>query len=116
MFILYWIVATFGCAAFSLGTDAIFFELVEAEHRTSAIAMKNIIAGPIGFLTTTALTPILSYIQDNGNKIFGIRLYYQQLFGFIALIILTISCVMFFNFAKTHNPVRQHGDEVKDRV
>ena len=112
MFILYWIVATFGCAAFSLGTEAIFFELVEPEHRTSAIAMKSIIAGPIGFLTTTALTPLLSYIQSNGNSIFGIRIYGQQVFALIALIIYSISCVMFFNFCKTHTPIRQHGDDI----
>lgn len=116
MFILYWIVATFGCAAFSLGIDAILFEMVEEEQRTTAIAMKNIIAGPLGFLTTTALTPLLSYIQSNGNSLFGIKIYGQQLFALFAMILMSVSCIMFFNFAKSHNPLRQHGDEVKDRV
>ena len=116
MFIIYWIVATFGCAAFSIGIDAILFEMVAEDQRTTAIAMKNIIAGPLGFLTTTALTPLLNYIQGNGNKIFGIHIYGQQLFAVFSMIILGIASIMFFNFAKTHNPVHQHGDEVKDRV
>ena len=116
MFILYWIVATFGCAAFSLGIEAIFFELVDESHRTAAIAMKNIIAGPLGFLTTTALTPLLNYIQNNGNMIFGIKIYGQQLFGIIAFLVFGISCVMFFNFAKSHTPIRKHGDEGKDGI
>lgn len=116
MFIIYWIVATFGCAAFSIGTDAILFEMVAEDQRTTAIAMKNIIAGPLGFLTTTALTPLLNYIQSNGNTIFGIHIYGQQLFSVFSMIILGIACIMFFNFAKTHNPVHQHGDEIKDRI
>ena len=116
MFILYWVIYTLGCAAFSLGTDAIIFEMVDEKHRTTAIAMKNIIAGPLGFLTTTALTPLLSYIQNNGNKIFGLNIYGQQLFALFAMVIMGIACLLFFSFSKTHTPEKQHGDEVKDRI
>lgn len=116
MFILYWIVYTFGCAAFSLGVDAILFEIVEEKYRTTTIAMKNIIAGPLAFLTTTALTPLLSYIQGNGNKIFGIKLYGQQLFAIITVIIMSIACVLFFNFARSHTPIRQYGEDAEDRI
>ena len=116
MFIIYWIVSTFGCAAFSIGIDAILFEMVEEKHRTTAIAMKNIIAGPLGFLTTTALTPLLAYIQNNGNSLFGIKIYGQQLFAVISMIILGIASIMFFNFAKHHEANRKHEIEVKDRI
>ena len=116
MFIIYWIVYTFGCAAFSLGIDAILFEMVDEKHRTSAIAMKNILAGPLGFLTTTALTPLLAYIQNNGNSIFGIHIYGQQLFAIFTMIIHFIAILIFIKFAKLHNPQKQYGEEVKDRI
>lgn len=107
MFILYYVIYAFGNAAFSLGNEAIPLEIAEEEYHTATLAMKNAIAGPIGFLTTTALTPLLAYIQKNGNSFLGISIYGQQLFAIVAMVILSISCLLFFSFARTHVPVHQ---------
>jgi len=116
MFILYYIVYNLGFSAFSLGTDPIVLEMVEEKHHTSAIAIKNVIAGPLGFLTTTLLTPLLNYIQGNGNVIFGIHIYGQQLFAIIAMAVMTVSSIMFYKFARLHTPITEYGSEVKDRI
>lgn len=56
----------------------LIYDYVEPDKRTSALALSNAIAGVAGFLATLAVTPLVGYIQQNGNRIFGINLYAQQ--------------------------------------
>ena len=95
---------------------AILFEMVEEEHQTSAIAIKNILSGPLAFLTTTVLSTLLNHIQKNNNTIFGLKLYGQQFLAIIAIVVMGISCLLFFNFAKSHTPIRQHIDELNNNL
>ncbi len=86
LFTLYRIFSIIEQSASAIGTRNLEFELVEDEHRTSAISIYTIATGLSSFLVTLAVTPLVSSIQANGGiTIFGISLYAQQFLGLASL-------------------------------
>ena len=51
------------------------------------MAIQNCISGVLGFCASLVGSLILSYIQKNGNMLFGISVYGQQVLSAISLII-----------------------------
>ncbi len=100
MIMLYHIVSTFGSAAIVVGLEPILFDTVPEEYRTTALSVKNFVAGIASFLCTLAATPLLNYIQSSGNSLFGIKMYAQQLFGVISCLFLLIAMVLFRSYVK----------------
>lgn len=79
------------------GETNLIYDYVAEEHRTTALALKSGIAGITGFLTTLLVTIPVNYIQKNGNTLFGIPVYAQQvtsIFGFVAVV--GILCYLVF--------------------
>ena len=64
----------------------LIYDYVGPEKRTGALALSNAIAGVMGFLATLAVTPLVNLVQKNGNRIFGINLYAQQLLSAIGVL------------------------------
>lgn len=64
------------------GTINLVYDYVPHSHRVAAFALQNSIAGVAGFLTTLAVSPLVDYIQKNGNVFLGIHVYPQQLLSF----------------------------------
>ena len=100
MIMLYNIVCTFGSAGIVVGLEPILFDTVSEEYRTTALSVKNFVAGITSFLCTLAATPLLNYIQNSGNKIFGINMYAQQFFAVISCALLLTSMMLFRAYAK----------------
>lgn len=75
----------------------LIYDYVEPEERSGALALNQTISGIAGFLITIVLTPILSFVQNEGNKAFGISVYAQQIFSFIsfALVVALIAYLVF---------------------
>ena len=57
----------------------LIYDSVEAEKRTGALALNGTLSGFAGFFTTLLVSPLVSYIQGNGNVLFGISVYAQQI-------------------------------------
>ena len=64
----------------------LIYDYVEPAQRMSALAISQAIAGVIGFLCTLAVTPLVNTIQGNGNTLFGIPMYAQQLLSVIGVL------------------------------
>ena len=65
------------------------FDYVPVESRSDSLAICQAIAGVVGFLTTLAISPILSVIQANGLELFSMTIYAQQLLAlFSALVVI----------------------------
>ena len=73
------------------------FEVVEPNQRSAAVAIKYSITGLVGFLATIAVSPLVSYIQESGNKFLGMNVYAQQVVSAIGFI-LTFIMIVYFNF------------------
>ena len=87
--------------ASSAGTQqnsySIAYSYVKSEYIMQAMAIKNSIGGIFGFLASLIAGKILASVQANGNMIFGIHIYGQQLLSFISFII-CIVLVLFVHF------------------
>lgn len=68
----------------------LIYDYVTPEERTGALALNQSFSGIAGFLTTLALSPVMRIIKQNGNTLFGIPVYAQQLFSLISFIIVLI--------------------------
>ncbi len=70
------------------------FDYAPAEQRSDALAICQAAAGVAGFLATLAASPLVSYIQGNGNRLFGIPLYAQQVVSIISVLFLVFAYVL----------------------
>ena len=71
----------------------ISYSYVDSKYITQAMAIKNSIGGICGFGASILGGKILEMIQKNGNSIFGLHIYGQQVLGGISLFILSfVSC------------------------
>ena len=59
-----------------------------------AMAIQNCISGVLGFCATLLGSYVLSHIQNNGNMLFGIPVYGQQVLSAISLIIV-LCCIVY---------------------
>ncbi len=97
LYIVYQLLYAAGMAGINSAVINLIYDYVEVEHRTSALALKQTLAGTAGFLTTLAVSPLVSYIQGNGNQIFGMKIYAQQFLSAIACL-LTVALVFYIVF------------------
>jgi len=72
------------------GEINLIYDYVDPMQRTAALSIRNTIYGVTGFLTVTAVSPLLSYIQNAGNRFCGSPVYGQQVLSVIAC----IACVL----------------------
>ena len=62
------------------------FDYVSPEHRSDVLAVKLAIGGTVAFLATIVTTPLINYIQQSGNTLFGIHIYAQQVVSALSTI------------------------------
>lgn len=86
-FFVYYVLYCIGQAGINSSLINLIYDYVQEEQRTSALAMNQTIYGLSGFLITLLLTPIISLLQENGNKLFGITVYAQQIFSAFSMVI-----------------------------
>lgn len=93
LYTIYYVLYAISMAGINSGEMNIIFDNVEKSKRMGALALKSTFAGLAGFLTTLAVSPLVSYIQNNGNVIFGIPVYAQQLLSAIGAVVVLIIMV-----------------------
>ncbi len=98
VYTLYYICNAIAMGGINSALINLCYDYVEEEKRADALAISLAIAGVFGFLATLAVSPLVTYIQNNGNTIFGIHVYAQQVLSVVALImtVLTILYVSIF--------------------
>lgn len=84
-------------AGISQNMHNILFSYVDSRYFVQASAIKNSVAGILGFGASIAASKLLGHIQANGNMLFGIHVYAQQVLALIACLIL-IGTVFFVHF------------------
>ena len=92
-YVIYYMLYAVGMAGINSGGINLIYERVGKEKRVCALALKNSIAGIAGFLTTLATSVLVERIQDNGNRLFGISVYAQQVTSAISVIIIALIIV-----------------------
>lgn len=72
----------------------ILYSYVNADYFVEAMAIKNSIAGILGFAASLVGAKLLAVVQANGNMLFGIPMYGQQLLSLLSAV-LSVVCIVF---------------------
>ena len=75
----------------------ITYSYVEEKYFVQATSIKNSIGGLCGFLASLLASRLLAAVQANGNTVFGIPVYGQQVLALITTLIL-IGTILFVHF------------------
>ena len=97
-FMIYSVLLAVSYAGIGSASYNLIYEQFGSENSVPIIAFSNAVSGTVGFLTTLAVSPLIALIQRNGNVIFGIPLYAQQLVSFIAFLI-TVAVIFYLKSA-----------------
>lgn len=105
MFAFHYALHGFAMGGISSALINLVFDYVPKEKRADSLAVSQAAAGLAGFLTTLIISPLVSHIQVNGNKILGLNLYAQQAVSIIsvALILVVIAYVRAVLISKGKN-------------
>ncbi|MBE6541862.1 MAG: MFS transporter [Ruminococcaceae bacterium] len=93
LYIVFYSIYAISCGGVSNALINLVFDIAKTETRSSALAVTNAVAGTVGFLTTLAVSPLVEYIQNNGNRFLGMNIYAQQVVSMISFIFGVISIV-----------------------
>jgi MFS family permease len=90
LYTIYYMLTAIAMAGINSATINLIYDYVGKEKRIGALALNNTFGGFAGFFTTLAISPLVTYIQANGNKFLGISVYAQQVVSVIAVIMLAV--------------------------
>lgn len=93
LYTVYYMLYAVAMAGINSATINLIYDYVDKEKRTGALALKSTICGFAGFFTTLIVSPLVSYVQRNGNRLFGINIYAQQIVSVISAILLVVLLV-----------------------
>lgn len=86
LYTVYYMLYAIGMAGINSSEINLIYDYVAPEKRVVALALKSTLAGFAGFFTTLIVSPLVSYIQKNGNALFGLHVYAQQVCSALAVI------------------------------
>lgn len=90
---VYYMLYAVAMAGINSATINLIYDYVDKEKRIGALALKSTFCGFTGFFTTLIVSPLVGFIQKNGNELFGVRVYAQQVVSFISAVMLIILIV-----------------------
>jgi MFS family permease len=96
LYTIYYMLNAVAMAGINSATINLIYDYVDKEKRIGALALNSTLAGVAGFITTIAVSPLVSYIQKNGNSFLGLNVYAQQVVSVISAIIL-IGLILYLN-------------------
>ena len=69
------------------------YNYVSEKYIVHAMSIQNCVSGVVGFFASMLGSTILGFVQKNGNELFGLKIYGQQLLSGISLGIVCIAIV-----------------------
>ncbi|MBQ8546688.1 MAG: MFS transporter [Clostridia bacterium] len=100
LYTLYYIFYMVGMAGINSSLINLIYDYVDISQRTSALALMQTLSGTAGFLTTLAMSILVSKIQENSNIVFGTTIYAQQILALIGLLIVIVLIIYMITVIK----------------
>ena len=104
LIIIYTVLYNICMAGVSGNLTNITYSYVDSRYFAEASAIKNSIGGIFGFCASLVGGKILAAVQANGNAVFGIPMYGQQLLSAIAFVMMSIT-LLFAHFVVSKQKV-----------
>lgn len=102
---IYFMIYAISMAGINSGILNLTFDYVKEENRSVAIGWKSAIGGVAGFLTSCMESVFIEKIENNGNMLFGMKIYPQQLLSFISAVILVILAIYLYKVVRNQKIV-----------
>ena len=83
------------------------YSYVDSKYVVQALSIRNSISGTVGFLASLLGGLILGKIQANGNLLFGIRVYGQQVLAFISFVLIIVAIIYIKKVVEKQKVMRQ---------
>jgi MFS family permease len=93
LYTIYYMLNAVAMAGINSATTNLIYDYVDKEKRVGALALKSTFAGFAGFFATLAVSPLVAYIQNNGNSFLGLSVYAQQVVSAISALLLVVLIV-----------------------
>ena len=93
LFIAYTVLNSMCHAGLGQNMLNITYSYVDAKYVAEAMAIKNSIGGICGFGASLAASALLTRIQANGNTLFGIHVYGQQVLAAISFVVMSVAFI-----------------------
>ena len=87
-YFVHYVLYAVGMAGINSATINLIYDYVDKEKRIGALALNSTLSGFAGFFTTLLVSPLVSFIQKEGNKFLGFHIYAQQVVSIIAVLLL----------------------------
>ena len=105
--VVFTVLNTVSVAGLNQNMYNICYSYVESDYIVQAMAIKNSIGGIAGFFASLGAAKLLSYIQSNGNMLFGIPMYGQQFLSAISFIIMVIAVIFCYKVVRKQQIMKQ---------
>jgi MFS family permease len=96
LYTIYLILYSISLAGINSSTINLVYDYVDHDKRTMALAIQSTLAGSAGFLTTIVVSLLVDKIQANGNSLFGINVYAQQVVSLIGAVMVVVG-ILYIN-------------------
>ena len=100
LYTVHYVLYCIGLAGANSAPINLVYDYVERSQRTGALALLQTFAGFAGFLATLCLSPLVTHIQENGNRFLGMDVYAQQVMSAISLLIVLILIVYMYTVVR----------------
>lgn len=97
MFLLYYLIYGVGVAGINSALINMVFDYATPDQRSDSLAIVQAVMGVAGFLATLCISPLVSHIQENGNVLFGLSVYAQQVITILSVLV-SVSASFFVHF------------------
>ena len=94
VYTIHYIIYAIAMAGINSALINLCYDYVGEEKRRDALAICLALAGLLGFLTSTLMAPLVSYIEKNGNHLFGIYVHAPQVTSLISCV-LSVVCILY---------------------
>lgn len=112
MFVLYYILHGIALGGINSALMNMIFDYIPPEKRADSLAITQAFAGLTGFLTTLCISPLVSFIQNSGNKILGVNIYAQQFVSLLAFVTLVLA-ILFVRYFIIKGTQKVNNDDKK---
>ena len=85
MFALYYVFNGIAGGGVNSGMFNLVFDCAKPEERADALAVCQSMSGLSGFLITLGFSTVVTAMQQNGNQLFGMTVYAQQVLSVVSL-------------------------------
>ena len=107
VYTIHYVIYAISMAGINSALINLCYDFVGEEKRRDALAVCLAMAGLLGFLTSTLMAPLVSYIENNKNHLFGINVYATQVTSLIACV-MSVVCILYVSIFMARKNSKNH--------